>query len=52
MSTWIQSRVSEPSTWAGSAIVCIGVGCLFTMSWLCMAGIVLGVMAVLMQDKV
>jgi hypothetical protein len=50
MSTWIQSRVSEPSTWAGAGIVCIGVGCVMTLSWLCVAGIVLGGMSVVMHD--
>lgn len=50
MSTWIQNRVSEPSSWAGCAVVCLGVGAITPLSWFSMAGIALGAMSVIMHD--
>jgi len=50
MSTWIQNRVSEPSSWAGCAVVCLGVGTITPLSWFSMAGIALGAMSVIMHD--
>lgn len=50
MSTWIQSRVSEPSSWGGCAVVCLGVAAITGISWFAIAGIALGGMSVVMHD--
>jgi hypothetical protein len=51
MSTWIQKRVTEPSTWAGAGTVCIGVGVLIGLNWFSIAGIALGAFSIIMQDR-
>jgi uncharacterized membrane protein YkgB len=48
---WITTRVKEPSTWAGVAILCVGIGVLMGMAWLAIGGMVGGVVAMIMKEQ-
>mgnify|MGYP003628505224 FL=1 len=48
---WMTNRVSEPSTWAAMAAVCIGVAILVDNFWVAVGGIAVAGVAMLLREN-
>jgi hypothetical protein len=48
---WMMNRVSEPSTWAAGAAVCIGVSVIVDNFWVAVAGIAVAGIAVILRER-
>jgi|TARA_R110001583_G_scaffold47396_1_gene148496 hypothetical protein len=49
---WVLSRVSEPSSYAAVAALVLGVGVLVDADWLAVIAIVVGIVGVVLKERV
>ena len=48
---WMTNRVSEPSTWAAMAVICIGAAILVDNFWVAVGGIAVAGIAMILREK-
>jgi len=48
---WVMNRISEPSTWAAMAVICIGAAILVDNFWVAVGGIAVAGIAMILREK-